>query len=270
ATRLLSGSGGPLEFAEPQYCVALPEDTQIGFKVIQVNASHKHGLRVRYSITGGNRDGLFTINQSTGQITLSAQLDHELHRKHELVVSSEAIDPKEKKEGRIRETSARAVHTIVQVTVLDVNDNPPEFTDDPKTITVIEEDDRDLATTLIKIVAKDPDLVDVGGLVYSISGDGVDGLHYRDHHFAIDPRTGEIRLLRPLDRDPPKGRAEWKLKVKVRDGQARPASTKRRRMSRTPRTPRNRSWTKPISNIHSRRQYYNARTSSGEYVKGDD
>ena len=32
------------------------------------------------------------------------------------------------------------------------------------------------------MLTKDPNLVDVGGLVYSITVDGVDGLYYRDHH----------------------------------------------------------------------------------------
>lgn len=36
---------------------------------------------VRYSITGGNRDGLFTIDQNTGVITLAAGLDYEMHDK---------------------------------------------------------------------------------------------------------------------------------------------------------------------------------------------
>ncbi|KAG0718544.1 hypothetical protein GWK47_052258 [Chionoecetes opilio] len=34
---------------------------------------------VRYSITGGNRDGLFTIDQRSGLITLAAALDYEIH-----------------------------------------------------------------------------------------------------------------------------------------------------------------------------------------------
>ncbi|KAK4314242.1 hypothetical protein Pmani_014396 [Petrolisthes manimaculis] len=37
--------------------------------------------------------------------------------------------------------------------------------------------------------------------------------------FAIDSTTGAIRLLRPLDRDPPYGKAQWRLLVFASDGE---------------------------------------------------
>ncbi|XP_037788756.1 putative neural-cadherin 2 [Penaeus monodon] len=80
ATRLLSGPGsGPLEFTHPRYCVTLPEDTQVAALVANVTALHSTGAGVRYSITGGNRDGLFTIQKHNGLITLAASLDYETH-----------------------------------------------------------------------------------------------------------------------------------------------------------------------------------------------
>ncbi|XP_042891166.1 uncharacterized protein LOC122265803, partial [Penaeus japonicus] len=38
--------------------------------------------------------------------------------------------------------------------------------------------------------------------------------------FAINSKTGELHLLRALDRDPPLGRSVWRVRVQVRDGQA--------------------------------------------------
>ncbi|XP_042205728.1 putative neural-cadherin 2 [Homarus americanus] len=82
ATRLLSGSGsGPLEFSEPRYCAVLSEDAQLAATVLAVTATHSQGTAVRYSITGGNKDGLFTIDQHSGVITLAAALDYEAHHK---------------------------------------------------------------------------------------------------------------------------------------------------------------------------------------------
>ncbi|XP_068213121.1 putative neural-cadherin 2 [Palaemon carinicauda] len=207
ATRLLSGSGaGPLEFTQPHYCAVLREDAKLAAAVLSVKAVHKQGASVRYSITGGNRDGLFTIDQHTGLITLAATLDYEVYDKHELVVSGEA--------------AGQAVHTIVQVKVRDVNDSPPYFVSQDPEVTVIEEDDRHLPNTLLKVEARDKDELDYQGLLYTVRGDGVDGYAPSDAYFTINSLTGEIIQQRALDRDPPKGKAVWKVRVQVRDGQA--------------------------------------------------
>ncbi|KAK8754586.1 hypothetical protein OTU49_016766, partial [Cherax quadricarinatus] len=180
------------------------------------------GVAVRYSITGGNRDGLFTIDQRSGLITLAAPLDYELQPKHELVVAAEA--------------AGRTVHSIVQVTVADVNDNPPHFLESDIQVTVVEEDDRHLPATIIKVEAADPDRVDSAGLVYSVGGDGVDGLSPSHAYFTINPHTGHLLQLKALDRDPPLGRETWKVKVQVRDGQrVSPSLVAASRASRRPR-----------------------------------
>ncbi|XP_071536735.1 putative neural-cadherin 2 isoform X2 [Panulirus ornatus] len=206
ATRLLSGGGsGPLEFSEPRYCALLAEDAQLAANVTTVTATHKQGEEVRYSITGGNRDGLFTIDQRSGTITLAAGLDYELHEKHELVVSAEAGDA--------------VVHAIVQVRVADVNDNAPYFLHPEEQVIVIEEDDRDLPVTITKVEAQDADGRDTGRLLYTVRGDGVDEYAPEDAFFTINSRTGELIQLRALDRDPPHGREVWRVWVEVRDGQ---------------------------------------------------
>ncbi|XP_042217001.1 protocadherin Fat 2-like [Homarus americanus] len=162
-------------------------------------------VTVRYTITEGNRDGIFTIHHRSGVITLAGSLDYELQDKHQLVVSAESAD-----------VSAR---TLVLVNVLDTNDHAPFFLDPAPKVTVIEEDDRDLPAPIIKVEAVDEDKVDEGRLVYSVGGDGVDNLHPDDTFFRIHPRTGQLYQLRPLDRDPPDGLSVWKVKVQVRDGQ---------------------------------------------------
>ncbi|XP_068222054.1 neural-cadherin-like [Palaemon carinicauda] len=206
ATRLLSGTGRSiLEFTQHRYCALLREDAPISSAVIIVEANHKEGVPVRYSITGGNRDGLFTIDQRTGLITLAASLDYELYDKHELIVSCDS--------------GSQVAHTIVQVAVADVNDNPPVFLNPDPYVTVIEEDDRHLPTTLIKVEANDPDQSDESGLLYTLRGDGVDGYPPEDAFFKINPRTGDLTQLRALDRDPPNGKRIWKLRIKVQDGQ---------------------------------------------------
>nr|XP_045603729.1 putative neural-cadherin 2 isoform X2 [Procambarus clarkii]XP_045603730.1 putative neural-cadherin 2 isoform X2 [Procambarus clarkii] len=223
ATRLLSGAGGPLQFSEPRYCLVVAEDAPPGLRVTQVTATHKDGVGVRYSITGGNRDGLFTIDQRSGLITLAAPLDYELQPKHELVVAAEA--------------AGRTVHSMVQVTVADVNDNAPHFLQRDIQVAVVEEDDRHLPATIFKVEAVDPDKVDSAGLVYSVGGDGVDGHSPTRAFFTINPLTGHLLQLRALDRDPPLGRERWQVKVQVRDGQrVSPSLAAASRASRRPPT----------------------------------
>ncbi|ROT83110.1 putative neural-cadherin [Penaeus vannamei] len=200
ATRLLSGPGsGPLEFTHPRYCVTLPEDTHVAALVANVTALHNTGAGVRYSITGGNRDGLFTIQKHNGLITLAAALDYETHAHHELVVAAEA--------------SGVLVHALVLVRVLDVNDNPPYFVTSDLKATVIEEDDRDLPLPLAKVEAHDRDLVDQGRLHYSVAGDGVDGFAANDVFFAVDATTGQLLQVRR--------RVEKRVEVKGRNEQGR-------------------------------------------------
>ncbi|XP_071513389.1 putative neural-cadherin 2 isoform X2 [Panulirus ornatus] len=224
ATRLLSGAGGggPLQFAEPRYCLLLVEDAPPAIRVAQVTATHKDGVSARYSIRAGNRDGLFTIDQRSGLITLAAPLDYELHAKHELVVAAEAGE--------------QTVHTIVHVTVVDVNDNQPYFLEKELQVTVVEEEHAHLPATIAKVVARDPDGVDEEGLVYSVGGDGVDDHSPSDAYFTINPHTGDLLQLRPVDRDPPLGRDTWRVKVQVRDGQrVSPSLAAVSRASRRPR-----------------------------------
>ncbi|KAK4291356.1 hypothetical protein Pmani_035807 [Petrolisthes manimaculis] len=128
-----------------------------------------------------------------------------LERHHELVVAAEA--------------GGATVHAIVQVRVADVNDNAPHFLQPDPYFTVIEEDDRDLPSVVTKVEARDRDRQDQLGLHYTLSGDGVDGYSPEDAYFTINPRTGELIQQRALDRDAPRGKEVWKVKIQVRDGQ---------------------------------------------------
>ncbi|XP_069157547.1 putative neural-cadherin 2 isoform X1 [Procambarus clarkii] len=109
---------------------------------------------------------------------------------------------------------------MVQVRVADVNDNPPYFLNPQPQVTVVEEDDRHLPATIAKVEAVDKDWMDHHGLLYTVRGDGVDGHPHDDAFFSINSLTGELIQLRALDRDPPRGKEVWRVRVQVRDGQA--------------------------------------------------
>ncbi|XP_069186499.1 putative neural-cadherin 2 [Procambarus clarkii] len=123
---------------------------------------------------------------------------------HELVVEARA--------GEAR-SQARVV-----VRVVDQNDHAPVFPRALHETQITEEDDRHLPKTILTVTATDGDAGEYGLLRYSLSGDGASSGESRSA-FAIDPLTGAIRLLRPLDRDPPHGRAQWRLRVTASDGE---------------------------------------------------
>ncbi|XP_045101058.1 putative neural-cadherin 2 isoform X2 [Portunus trituberculatus] len=209
ATRLLpGGSASPLHFSSSRYCATLPEDLTLGAAVLTVAASHDHGAEVRYSIAAGNSDGLFSMDERSGTLSLAASLDYELSRRHELVVAAEGVN-----------AAARA---LIMVQVTDVNDNPPVFLQPEQRLTVVEEDDRDLPATITRVEAVDVDERDAGRLVYRVSGDGVERGEGEEEEegafFTINARTGDLIQLRALDRDPPYGMSIWRLRVEVRDG----------------------------------------------------
>ncbi|XP_068208341.1 putative neural-cadherin 2 [Palaemon carinicauda] len=84
ATRLLSGSGRTLiEFSQNRYCAIVGEDLPTSSDIINVVAHHKEGATITYSISGGNSERLFSIDEYTGIVKLIAPLDFETTDKTE-------------------------------------------------------------------------------------------------------------------------------------------------------------------------------------------
>jgi len=92
----------------------LRENIALGSKLLSVRATdadHPAGYgKLVYDIAGG--DGVFDINATTGQMMLSDELDYETKTAYQLTVT--ASDP-----------DGQSDTTIVEVTVLNVNDNRP-------------------------------------------------------------------------------------------------------------------------------------------------
>ena len=88
------------------------EDAANGTVVGQVSASDVDGDTLTYSITGGNSDGIFAINASTGQITIAdnSNLDFETTTAYDLKVTAS--------------DGSASVETSVAVGITDVNDTP--------------------------------------------------------------------------------------------------------------------------------------------------
>jgi len=102
-------------FDRPLYSVAVREDASPSASVLSVNASGAEGRRVVFTLQDGDPTLQFDVGFDTGVVRLREPLDYESAPYYRLTVR--ATDP---------QTGARA-EADVDVTVLDVNDNPPVF-----------------------------------------------------------------------------------------------------------------------------------------------
>ena len=90
-------------------------------------ATDPEGSAVTYSIIDGNSDGHFTIEESTGVVRVMELLDREDTRRYSLTIKAE-------------DEGGKFSTTIVNIKVLDVNDENPEFENLPYSFRVVEEE----------------------------------------------------------------------------------------------------------------------------------
>ena len=155
----------------------ISENAAIGTAIIQVAARDGDlGDTLRYSITSGNDDGLFSINANSGQITLIGALDYETATSHTLGVL--ATDS-----GGLTGTAD------VVIDVLNVNEHAPVF--DVAVQNQFVSESTPIGTTLPRIVATDADAGDT--LDYEIVSGNDDGL------FSINEDSGQMTLIGALD-----------------------------------------------------------------------
>ncbi len=174
--------------------VAINEDAANGTSVHSVVASDADATaNLTYSITGGNADGVFTIDANTGEITIAdnTNLDRETTASYGLTV--------EVSDGTNTDTAA------ITVNVGDINEFAPVAND----ATVAINEDAANGTSVHSVVATDQDAT--ANLTYSITGGNADGV------FTIDANTGEITIAdnTNLDRETT---ASYGLTVEVSDG----------------------------------------------------
>ena len=169
-------------FDQRSYRVSVLENVTVGTSVAQVTATDSDAETITYQITvnyfvseGGVAS--FAINSSTGVIEVTNSVDRELTDTIELLVS--AVDS-----GYVLR---RATSVSVFVDLIDLNDNPPVFSQPeyrPPLLRLLSSD-----KFVARIMASDADLVGEE-LVYSIVSDSGEGL------FRIDRDSGVLETAR--------------------------------------------------------------------------
>ena len=185
----------------PVYYAEVLEDQDVGSKVIVVTAEDldTDASVTKYEIDQGNVNQAFTIESETGFIRIAKPLDYEKTKHYRL---------------RVTAWDGEFVNkTFVEITVKNVNDMKPQFDQKVYKVEVMEEKTYDYP--IKSVHAYDPDIEDRNApqmIRYY-----VDPSNSMADHFSIDPRTGAVRIVKPLDRDPPQGFPNHKVYIFAKD-----------------------------------------------------
>ncbi|CAB4065536.1 Putative neural-cadherin 2,Neural-cadherin [Lepeophtheirus salmonis] len=194
----------PPYFDKHLYEAEVDENEDIQHTVLTVTANDKdESSRIRYEITRGNFGGAFAVKNMTGAIYVAGPLDYETRKRYELrLVASDNLNEN---------------YTTIVIHVNDVNDNPPVFDRPTYETQITEEDDRNLPKRVLQVTATDGDKDREHNIVYFLTGQGIDADQPDQSKFDINRTTGEIFVLKQLDRDEPSGRPQWRFTVFAQD-----------------------------------------------------
>ncbi|XP_076252739.1 cadherin-related tumor suppressor fat isoform X2 [Rhynchophorus ferrugineus] len=190
--RVLDENDNSPVFDPKQYSASIAENASIGAMVLQVSATDiDDGLngRVRYSISQGDANRDFSIAEDTGVVRVAKNLNYERRSKYVLTVKAEDCA------GDINEGIVRSDVAEITILVSDINDNPPTFLDSPYLAYVMENVIPPNRGYVITVNAYDADTPPFNNLVRYFIKEGDTDI------FRINASTGDISLLRALDRE---------------------------------------------------------------------
>lgn len=173
------------------------EDVPVGHIVGSISGSDNpeseniivgsNGLHITYtlsSLTSDAIEGAFDMDRNTGSLVVARRLDREVQNEYRLEI-------------RALDTSAsnnpQSSAVTVKVEIADVNDNPPAWPTDPILINVAE--DTAIGSFVYNFSASDADSGTNGEIQYKL----IKQVPGDVPTFAVDPLTGTLSLLAPLD-----------------------------------------------------------------------
>lgn len=186
----------------PKFDLAIPssidvrEDFALNVSIVHFTATdNDSGFngRLVYAISSGNEDGCFTIDMNTGDLKLICALDRE--RKPFFILNITVYD---------LGTPQISAWKLLAVNVLDVNDNPPLFSQ-PRYVLSIPEN-TEIDKIIFKVNATDSDQDDNGVVKYSL-------LTFTNL-FKVDEISGDVSVKGNLDRET---FPRYDLKIEARD-----------------------------------------------------
>lgn len=162
----------PPQFDQSSFSVDVLENITAGTSVFQAQATDRDmGTNGKISYSLSQQGSAFTIETSSGIVRTNTKLDRETTPGYTLeYTATDHGNPSLSKSVSLR------------VTLLDVNDNSPQFEKSEYRVRVSE--DEAIGSVVSEVVATDPDLNKAGQIVYSITSGNKDGV------FIIGNKTG--------------------------------------------------------------------------------
>ncbi|KAM8732185.1 protocadherin gamma-A11-like isoform 28-T28 [Acanthopagrus schlegelii] len=189
----------------------IPEDTTPGTEVGIINVQDRDSERnrqVRCSIQQGAPFKLVPSIKNYYSLVTTGQLDRELVSDYNITIT--ATD-----EGSPPLSSSKSV----QLSVADINDNPPVFEDQSYSAYVSENNKP--GSTLCSVTARDPDWRQNGTVIYSVLPGEVNGAPVSSY-VSVNGDTGVIHAVRSFDYEQLRS---FKVQVMARDNGSPPLSS---------------------------------------------
>nr|XP_022911091.1 cadherin-related tumor suppressor [Onthophagus taurus] len=186
------------KFLENEYLSPVPIDATPGQRLLKVSAidSSDFGVNaeVSYSLENGNGTGYFNIDKTNGWITLNRRIN---------AVGETFIIRVRATDGGVPPQKDEVTVTMI---VTGENEHPPTFT--ALRYQVFVPENEPLGSTILTVSASDIDRGPNGMIRYEISNGN------EKNQFAIDPISGIITILEPLDYD---SIQEYRLNITAHD-----------------------------------------------------
>ncbi|XP_015278377.1 PREDICTED: cadherin-23 [Gekko japonicus] len=185
---LLNELDEAVQFSNVTYEAVITENIPLGSEVLRVQARSIDNLnQITYKFdpnTNAQALSLFKINGITGVITVKGQVDREKGDFYTLTVVADDGGPK-------------LDSTVVTITILDENDNSPQF-DITSDSSVSVPEDSSVGRRIALVLARDPDAGSNGQVAFSI----VSGNIGRAFEIRTTNNTyGEVFVAKSLDRE---------------------------------------------------------------------
>ncbi|XP_061592705.1 cadherin EGF LAG seven-pass G-type receptor 3 isoform X2 [Cololabis saira] len=197
-------------FEQTEYRETIRENVEEGYPILQLRATDSDSpsnANIRYRFVGDTAAiarAAFEIDPRSGLITTRGSVDREIteHFTLQVEASDQGKDP-----------GPRSATVKVYITVLDENDNVPQFSE-KRYVVAVKEDVRP-HSEILRVSATDRDKDSNAAVHYNIISGNSRG------QFNIDSVTGEIQVVAPLDYE---AEREYTLRIRAQDNGRPPLS----------------------------------------------